>query len=91
MLLIGMMLWCITLLLGALMLGFVGLAFAGEPGSGARVSGGEYLVAGTPLIFATLLTIGLFLLWQKGYFRTALGIWLLSIMVIVPLGYGYVF
>jgi NADH:ubiquinone oxidoreductase subunit K len=78
--LVIMMLWCIALLIGSLLFGFMGLAFASEPGSGSAVSGMEYLVAAAPLFIALGLMIGLLMLWLKQYYKTALAIWLLSVI-----------
>jgi hypothetical protein len=88
--LIAMMIWCLALIAGAAIAGFIGLAFAGEPGSGAEVTGSEYLMAAAPLMVALTLTIGLITLWVKQHYKVALAIWLLSIIVILPLAYGYV-
>jgi hypothetical protein len=90
-LLVGILLWGIALLTGSMILGFVGLAFANEPGSGSTVTGSEYLVAAAPAVISALLTIGLFMLWQKGFFKIALAVWLLSVLAIGPIAYGYVF
>jgi hypothetical protein len=90
-LLVGILLWGIALLTGSIILGFIGLAFANEPGSGSTVTGSEYLVAAAPAVISALLTIGLFMLWQKGFFKMALVAWLLSILAIGPIAYGYIF
>jgi hypothetical protein len=90
-LLVGILLWGIALLTGSVILGFIAMAFANEPGSGSTVTGSEYLVAAAPAAIAALLTIGLFMLWQKGFFKIAFAVWLLSIILIAPMAYGYVF
>jgi hypothetical protein len=83
-LLVAIVLLGIGLMAGAAVIGFIGLAFAGEPGSGGEVTGSEYLTAAAPLFLAIGLTVGLVGLWLKQYYKAALGIWLLSVLVIVP-------
>jgi hypothetical protein len=88
-LLIGIMLWCIALMAGAAVVGFIGMMFAGEPGSGAEVTGSEYLILGTPMLLSILLTIGLITLWAKQYYKAALVAWLAS-FVLAGVIYAYV-
>lgn len=88
--LVVMMLWCIALLIGSVLFSFMAMLFAGEP-SGGGIAAAEILMLAIPPALAILLTTVLFMLWHKGYFKTAWAIWLGSLVLLVPAGCGYVF
>jgi hypothetical protein len=90
-LLIAIVLWCLALMAGAAAMGFIGLLFAGEPGSGAEVTANEYIILILPMVTAIALTVGLVMLWVKQYHKAALAVWFLSIVLIAPMAYGYIF
>lgn len=86
---ITMMLWCLALIAGSAAIGFIGMLFAGEPGSGAGVTASEFLEVGTPLLLSIALTIGLITLWVKRYYKTALVLWVASLVLAAAI-YAYV-
>jgi ABC-type transport system involved in multi-copper enzyme maturation permease subunit len=89
-LLIIMALWCFVLIVGSAGVGFIGMLFAGEPGSGAEVTASEYLQLGAPLFASTALTIALTTLWVKQYYRVAALVFVASIALILGV-YAFIF
>jgi hypothetical protein len=85
---VAIVLWCALLAAGALILAFIGMLFASEPGGGG-MGAYEYFQALLPLLQTAALFAVLIILWRKGYYILAFIAWLMSVIFVVYQYHGW--